>query len=73
MENLTNALVYALGGYAAAYMVLRPSALLDALASGPGIGPAGWAFHHKHWKLTYPLLAGVLVLLGIVLVRVQGI
>ena len=52
-------LVYWIAGYALAYMVVRPQALIDAISAGPGMSEAGWAFHRKHYKLTYPSFAAL--------------
>lgn len=66
MQELMAIMVYASAGYAGTYMVLRPQSFFDALAAGgPGMSAAGWEWHHKHWKLTYPLTLMMLVLLGV--------
>ena len=70
MDQFIEILVYVMGGYMAAYFLLRPSALIEAIAIGPGLSPAAWAYHKKHYQLTYPLLAMLLVLLGAVVVKV---
>ena len=54
----------------AVYMLLRPAAVLDAISTGPGMGKAGWAFHQKHYKLTYPVLGALLVVLGLAVAQV---
>ncbi|MCK8465331.1 hypothetical protein MUY35_15840 [Aliiroseovarius sp. S1339] len=70
MQDLIQTLIYGSGGYAATYVLLRPAALIDAVSTGPGMGKAGWAFHHKHYKLTYPVLGVMLVVLGLVVAQV---
>ncbi len=70
MPHLMQAIIYGIGGYMAVYMLLRPAALLDAISTGPGMGKAGWAFHQKHYKLTYPVLGALLVVLGLAVAQV---
>ncbi|TDT77475.1 hypothetical protein BDE40_0762 [Litoreibacter halocynthiae] len=72
MQHLIQILIYAIAGYTAAYMVLRPKALIDALLTGPGMGAAGWTFHREHYKLTYPVLAVLLVVLALAIAQIPG-
>lgn len=71
MPDLIAIITYFIGGYAAAYYLLRPSALIEAMAIGPGLSPAAWAYYQKHYKLTYPVLAGLLAILALVIWDIQ--
>lgn len=70
---IIHALVYWVAGYIATYMILRPQAFFDALSAGPGLSAAGWEYHNKHYKMTYPATAALFVVLVLVLLEIREV
>ncbi len=72
MDPFTQFLTYAMGGYCAAYFVMKPSALAEAIGAGPGMSAAGAAWSRKHYRLTLPLTIMGLILAGHLLTQVHA-
>jgi hypothetical protein len=64
---------YWMAAYGVLYMIQRPSTFFEALAIGPGLSPAAMAYSRKHYKLIYPLLVGIVILLAITIAHVQSL